>query len=440
MFWLFVFAVIALLVPGSVVVAVIVRKKNLNRWLPTYLFGLNPWLNPPQSALATTALPRVQESLDAATRTATVPVRPMTPRITQIDGDRTPFKRFQHDEHLHVFIAVCDHYEPHNARPAGHVADARNQRWCRQYPELFRQFEDHRGQPPQHSFFYPQDEYFVPAYLDQLKELCASGFGEVEIHLHHDSDSEEGFRDKLESFRDTLYNRHGLLRRDPETGQVTYGFIHGNWALCNSRADGRWCGVNDELSILRDTGCFADFTMPAAPEAAQTRIVNRIYYAASDSLRPGSHNRGTWAALGFQPPPKHLLMIQGPLTLDWQDRTRGMMPRIENADLLHQRPPAWHRFQHWLRCGIHVSGRPDWCFVKLHTHGCKDGNIDMLLGEQMQQFHHELANQATARKNFHYYYVTAWEMAQLVHQAEAGLAQPIFGKTVIDAEPVGSIS
>jgi len=442
MFWPFVLAVILVLGLEFVVVAVLVRKKNLDRWLPSYFFGMNlcPWLNQPQSFPAPGQSEQVAESVDAGCMSGTAPGNQTVSRLTQVTGHRTPLKRFQHDEHLHVFIAVCDHYEPDNARPARHVADARIQRWCRQYPELFHSFEDNRGRPPQHSFFYPQDEYFVPAYLDQLQELCAAGFGDVEIHLHHDNDSEEGLQEKLESFRDTLHNRHGLLRRDPRTGRLTYGFIHGNWALCNSRADGRWCGVNDELTILRKTGCFADFTMPAAPEATQTRIVNSLYYAASDARSPGSHNRGTWAALGFRPPPKHLLMVQGPLMLDWQDRTRVVMPRIENADLLHHRPPGWHRFQHWLRCGIHVAGRPDWCFVKLHTHGCKDGNIDMLLGEQMQHFHHELANRAAARNNFHYYYVTAWEMAQLVHQAEAGFVKPVFGNTMIDTEPAGKVS
>jgi len=438
MFWPFSLLVALVLVFAS---GVVVRKKHLDRWLRSYLLGMDlcPRFIQPQlfpapdrgEQTADSAYPGILSDAAAGSQLAS--------QLTQVTGHRTPMQRFQYAEDLHVFIAVCDHYEPDNARPARHVADARMQRWCCQYPELFQGFEDSRGRSPQHSFFYPQDEYFVPAYLDQLKDLCAAGFGDVEIHLHHDNDSASGLQEKLETFRDTLHNRHGLLRRHPQTGQLTYGFIHGNWALCNSRPDGRWCGVNDELTILRKTGCFADFTMPSAPEATQTRIVNSLYYAASDGQSSGSHNRGTRATLGHPPPPEHLLMIQGPLTLDWQDRTRVVMPRIENADLLHRRPPDWHRFQHWLRCGIHVAGRPDWCFVKLHTHGCKDGNIDMLLGEQMQQFHRELANRSAGRRNFQYYYVTAWEMAQLVRQAEAGFVKPMFENTVIDSKPAGNV-
>lgn len=446
MFWPVVITVVSLLVLESILMAVVVRKKHLDRWLPSYLFGMDscPRLNQPGPRPEAIEAGTVAEFRHANVNPEshfeegeTADEAAMLPRVTEVKGHRTPFERFQHDEDLHVFIAVCDHYEPDNARPARHVADARNERWCREYPELFGRFEDSRGRPPQHSFFYPQDEYFVPEYLDQLKELCEGGFGDVEIHLHHDNDTEDGLREKLTSFRETLHNRHGLLRRDPRTGELTYGFIHGNWALCNSRDDGRWCGVNDELTILRETGCYADFTMPSAPEATQTRIVNSVYYSASEASRPKSHDRGTRAALGVAPPRKHLLMVQGPLTMDWQDRTRGVMPRIENADLLNRRPPTWHRFQQWLRCGIHVAGRPDWCFVKLHTHGCKDGNIDTLLGEQTQRFHHELANQSAERRNLHYYYVTAWEMAQLVHQAEAGFARPVF-ETAADAQLAGA--
>lgn len=413
-FWIITGITVAVLAIETVFVAIVVRRKNLERWLPGYLFGMTscPRLNQPEI------------------RTESLKASPDEPEIVeQVDGHRTPWERYLNGESLDVFIAVCDHFEPDNARPARHVADARMDRWCRDYPKLFGNFEDHRGRHPQHSFFYPQDEYFVPEYLDQLRELCDAGFGDVEIHLHHDNDTESGFREKLESFRETLFHRHGLLRQDPITGQILYGFIHGNWALCNSRPDGRWCGVNDELTILRETGCYADFTMPSAPESTQTRIINSIYYASSDAKRPGSHDRGTAAALGLTAPWNHLMMVQGPLTLDWQNRTRGVMPRIENGDLLHRRPPSIHRFEQWLRCGVHVSGRPDWCFIKLHTHGCKDGNIDTLLGEQTQQFHQSLANEASRRPDFRYHYVTAWEMSQLIHQAERGVAVPLFTST-----------
>jgi hypothetical protein len=327
---------------------------------------------------------------------------------------------------IDVFIALCDHFEPEWNNPEKGVALSRVRRWCEEYPRMFSRFADSSGRVPQHTFFFPQDQY-APEYLDMLATLCEAGFGDVDVHLHHDADTEQGLRDKLEGFRDTLSQRHGLLRRDPMTGEIVYGFIHGNWALCNSRPDGRWCGVDNEIKVLRQTGCYADFTMPSAPSDTQTRIINSIYYAVDQPGRPKSHDVGVCVGVGRQAPRESLLMIQGPLLFDWSRRKWGVVPRIENSDLHHGRPATAARLDLWLKAGVQVVGKPNWRFVKLHTHGAKQGNIDTLLGEEMQVFHAGLAERAAIDPRFRYHYVTAWEMAQLVHQAEAGAERPEIG-------------
>lgn len=326
---------------------------------------------------------------------------------------------------MHVFIAVCDHYEPEWNRPSREVSLAKVDRWVKEYPERFGRFQDSRGRAPQHTFFFPQDEY-RPEYLDRLAGLCRAGYGDVEIHLHHDGDTPESLTEKLSGFREDLHQRHGLLRTDPVTGRVIYSFIHGNWALCNSRPDGRWCGVNDELTVLQQTGCYADFTMPSAPSDTQTPTINSIYYARDRGGCPASHAYGIPAQVGKIAPADHLLLVQGPLLPDWSDRKFGVLPRVENGDLHGGRPPTWERFLNWLKAGVHVTGRPDWIFVKLHTHGCNDANLKMWLGPDAEKFHADLAEHSRNYPNLRYYYVTAWEMAQLVHQAEAGLTQPDF--------------
>src|SRR5258707_498316 len=90
----------------------------------------------------------------------------------------------------------------------------------------------------------------------------------------------------------TRYVRERQRRWDPHPQEEMYAFIHGNWALDNSRPDGRWCGINNELDVLRETGCFADFTLPSAPSPCQTSTINRIYYAVDDPKRPKSHDTG----------------------------------------------------------------------------------------------------------------------------------------------------
>ena len=327
------------------------------------------------------------------------------------------------DQPVDLFLAICDHWEPECYGASHEKAMQRVQRWVYEYPKAFRMFHDVNGRPPQHTFFFPQDEYH-PEYLDEIAQLCAEGFGDVDIHLHHDNDTPERFRENLEKFRDALFHRHGLLRKDPLTNEIVYGFIHGNWALCNSRPDGRWCGVDQELTILKETGCYADFTLPSAPSACQTKTINSIYYAQDIPGQRKSHNTGIRSRVGQPAPADHLLMIQGPLGLDWQSRKFGLIPRIENGDLTEGRAPTWRRFQHWMNASVQVAGMPNWKFLKLHTHGCKDGNIDMLLGPEMQAFHAELAAQQRANPQFRLHYVTAWDMAQLVRQAEAGAAAP----------------
>ena len=91
---------------------------------------------------------------------------------------------------LDVFLAICDHHEPECDGASRDTARKRVQRWVRQYPERFGRFRDFNGRPPQHTFFFPQDEY-RPEYLDELAGLCEQGFGEVDIHLQHGNDNSE---------------------------------------------------------------------------------------------------------------------------------------------------------------------------------------------------------------------------------------------------------
>jgi hypothetical protein len=213
-----------------------------------------------------------------------------------------------------------------------------------------------------------------------------------------------------------------LLRRRSD-GKIAFGFILGNWALDNARPDGRWCGVNNELTVLREAGCYADFTLPAAPDPAQTRTVNAIYYAIDDPLRPRSHDRGVEAQVGRKAPPDGLLIIQGPLTFDWRRRIWGILPGLENG-ALDDTPahlPTLDRFTAWADVGVCVAGRPEWVFIKVHTHGALETNASVLLGPIMERFHSDVMRAFNDGTRYHLHYVTAYEMATLVKAAEAGL-------------------
>ena len=337
------------------------------------------------------------------------------------------------DDRRKIFLCIADHYEPMVGNAPLHIQRERVDRWLQEYPRSVAGIADSRGRPPQHTFFYPAEVY-TPEPIEKLAGLCRQGLGDVEIHLHHDNDTADHLRETLMTFKEMLFHRHGLLRKNGQ-GEITYGFIHGNWALCNSRPDGRWCGVNDELTVLRQTGCYADFTMPSAPSSTQTTTVNSIYYANDRSPRPKAHDRGIPAKVGLAPPEQSLLLIQGPLSLDWARKKWGFLPGLENAAVQSGFPPNLARFMLWLRMGIGVGGRPEWIFIKLHTHGALECNADILLGEPMRRFHQELAAFTAQRPGLQYYYVTAREMADLVHQAEAGAEEPAFGDSAATVRP-----
>jgi hypothetical protein len=114
------------------------------------------------------------------------------------------------------------------------------------------------------------------------------------------------------------------------------------------------------------------------------------------------------------------MIVQGPLVLDWGRRKWGLMPGIENACIQSNQPATIARLPLWLRARVQVPTRPDWFFVKLHTHGAPEWNQKVLLGEPMVQFHRALARLAQEDVNFHYHYVTAREMYNLVRAAEMG--------------------
>jgi hypothetical protein len=318
----------------------------------------------------------------------------------------------------HLILAIADHYEPRSGGASDDAAMARVARWVDEYPRGLGHFRDADGRPPRHTFFYPFDEY-VPDHLDALAPLCSAGFGEVELHLHHNGDTAETLRATLLEAVRIYSERHGVLPRSKFTNTIVYGFVHGNWALNNSRPDGCWCGVNDEIRVLRETGCYADFTFPSAPSHTQPPTVNQIYYATSTPARPRGHDHGH--PIGDGPAPDDALMlITGPLVLNWHRRKWGILPRLENGCLQASQPPSAARIPLWLRAGIHVPARPDWLFVKLYAHGAPEYQADTLLGPPMIEFHQALARKAADDPSFHVHYVTAREMYNLARAAEQG--------------------
>ena len=335
---------------------------------------------------------------------------------------KTPPRRLDPRAEVHVILAIADHYEPNFGGASKELAQARVDRWVSDYPRVLGHFRDSDGRPPRHTFFYPVEAYDHDE-VEGIAQLCRAGFGELEVHLHHNQDTAENLAHTLREAVRILSVEHGLLSRDRVTGELGYAFVHGNWVLNNSHPNGDWCGVNDEIRVLRETGCYADFTFPSAPSPPAPCMINQIYRAESTPDRPFGHDHGVVvgsASRSSSVSSDALMLIQGPLVLNWRNRKWGLIPRLENGCVQSSQPASASRLPLWLKAGVGVPSRPDWIFVKLHAHGAPSHDHPALIGEPMAVFHQELADLAEENPRFHYHYVTAREMYNLVRAAESG--------------------
>ena len=304
-----------------------------------------------------------------------------------------------------AWVTITDHYEPLGMGASVETALGRLARWRDRWPSIADDApRDAAGQRPQYSFFYPQEEYRRDI-LDGIAEMVRLGVGDVEVHLHHDIEQGPSFILKVTEYCQRLAGDHGLLRQ--QDGRTVFGFIHGNWALDNSRPDGRWCGLNGEIALLRDLGCYADFTMPSAPSATQGRVVNQIYWCTNNpDNRPKSFDHGIEATVGGGRQ-GDLLMITGPLGLRFGERP---MPRLETGEIAGYDMPTPSRVRQWFDIAPTIG---DDIFLKLFTHGAQDRNIEPLLNGGLDNLFRWLAEEADQR-GIEVHWATAWQIYQAV--------------------------
>jgi hypothetical protein len=324
---------------------------------------------------------------------------------------RYRMRRIRRRQLTHVMFMICDHFEPRHAMVRPEQPAERMLAWEAGYRRFQDDMHARIGLRPLHTWFYPPHHGYE--HLVSLARMCFQGLGEAELHYHHRDDTYESLHASL---RQALveFRRRGLLLQCGRPPGERFGFIHGDWALDNS-ADGKYCGVNDELSLLGDLGCWGDLTMPSANEC-QTRKINSIYYARGDKQRSKSHDWGSDARVGL-PNQAGLMLVQGPLGFNFH---APGYPRVENSNLNDDNWGRPDRIGAWIDCHVHVAGRPEWLFVKLHTHGAVERDFDALFGEKAVKLHLELARQLNDGKKMRLHYVTARQGFNVIRAAEHG--------------------
>ncbi|HQZ82042.1 MAG TPA: hypothetical protein PLR83_02370 [Pyrinomonadaceae bacterium] len=323
-------------------------------------------------------------------------------------------------EKKHLIITVANHFEP-GWSPNGILDHDTQIKRLREYTADARKtadlVRDSDGTGFRHTNFYPAEQYDRDL-LDILAEMQADGLGEVEVHLHHGvekPDTSDNLRRQLVEFRDVLAGRHKCLSRSADDHTPRYAFVHGNLALANSCA-GEFCGVDDEMQLLQETGCYADFTLPSAPDRSQVSVINRIYSAAGDLTKPRPHDKAIRCSVGGTRPDSPMI-ITGPLRFGFRNTIR---PFIEDGALTSALGSDISRLRYWRHANVTVYGRSDWIFVKLYAHGFFDHDRAASIGEDARRLFTEIVEQGEKSGSYSTHFVSAREMFNIASAAIDG--------------------
>jgi len=305
------------------------------------------------------------------------------------------------DRPLDLCFLFVDHYEPDFGGADLTLQLARVQRWQVAYERAIQGHVDSDGSCPQHTWFLPIDlvhERTVPV----VASWPGRGWGEVEYHLHHDPSMDE------HAIREQIMQDIGRLQQCGAMSGGRYGFVHGMFALAGG--DDRYCRAPNEIDVLLETGCYADFSFPSLGTPAQPRQVNSIFYARSNG-RPKPYDTGPDAAVGQ----KHegLLIVPGPMCI-------GLFPRLmDDAHVEPHHLPHPRRIARWVSAHVHVRGRPNWVFISVHSHTAKEDAQDALFAGPMQNLWQAM-EQRFRGSNARLHYLTAREAYNIIKAAEAG--------------------
>jgi len=303
-----------------------------------------------------------------------------------------------------IIFTVVDHFEPSKRDGEKGIEDVRT--WCKKYADTAGLHTDSDGVHPLHTWFYRYD-YPSPECVNILSEYVYKGFGEIEFHLHHGNDTSESFRKQIEDGLEWFNQFGAMISADPGLNK-RFAYIAGNWALDNGAGDDALSGVNNEIEILANLGCYADFTFPAFGSPAQPRKVNSIYYA-TDTPEPKSYDTGVDLKAGMKDM-GDLVIFQGPLYIDWENAF------FDYASFEHFTPFFEKRIEYWINSGIHVENRPEWLFIKLHTHGMQ--SRDVFLGQQLDSLHSNIEKYCS-QEDIRLHYASAREAYNIAIAAVA---------------------
>ena len=163
--------------------------------------------------------------------------------------------------------------------------------------------------------------------VTHLERSAGWGLGEIEVHLHHSRETAEKMQQETGAAQGSACALRRTASPPAKAPMSTFGFVHGKWSLDNSRGERALRRVNNELAVLRQAKCCADFTFPAwgsQPRANTTA-----------SLRNGQSGQAEVATtpakdvhLGGRPS-GDLMIFQGPGRLGGVPALAGLLALVD---------------------------------------------------------------------------------------------------------------
>jgi len=317
-------------------------------------------------------------------------------------------------EPLHLYVAFCNHLSPFSGNVSQEIAEHRVVTWQREYTRFASEHRDSLGNQPVHTFFYDESDY-NPRFIDVLYKMCKSSIADVEILLRNDQNTPLNFKRKVEGFRDVLFHHHGLLRRNGEA--ISFAFVHDYTALCGSRQQSVFCGVNQKTLILKECGCYADFTFPHTLNTTESASADSICFSKAKINQKKRIAVKNWSE-------EDLLRIDGPLGINWRNRRFCLFPRIENGEISARSRFTPHRARLWLDAAPRIEGDTKNLFLKLHTYGAVDSTVRYLFGESgIHELYGYLEKASIDNSALILHYVSAYGMYRKIQAVCANAAK-----------------
>jgi hypothetical protein len=305
------------------------------------------------------------------------------------------------DYEKHVIFLMVDHYEPGK----GERGAMFNEAWLREFRKVADKHFDTYGNRFRYTWFYPYDHHNEEVLI-RLCKMAFDGYGEVELHWHLPPTTNETYPAMLEEAIHWFQQYGAFISSEPPY-RTHFAYVAGNWSLDN--CDGR-SGINNQLEILFRYGCYADFTFSTIGTLCQPKKINSIYYVSDDPEASKSYDDGVDVEVG-ESNNNRLIIFQGPIAFNWKKAS------LEYGAVETFALPNRERINLWIDTNIHVRGRPEWVFVKVHSHGCQSANLilDRHLDLMLQQL-----EEICKEHGISLHYMTAREAYNVVKAAEEG--------------------